>query len=465
MTPDPHRPLYHFTAPQNWINDPNGLIQINGIYHLFYQHNPNGPFWGDMHWGHARSNNLFHWEHLPIAMAPDQPYDQYGVFSGCAFMNQGAPTVLYTAVQKNLQYGVQLPALAVGDADLITWQKHPANPVIAQAPEGVLPEDFRDHTVWKEGENGEKGENWMMVIGASFEGKTGTTLLYKSSDLVHWEYLGPLCTGGDAATYGHMWECPDFFELDGKHVLLLSPIPLRKATQSVGRYENYRFTPENFATHVYGGCFYAPQSFWDEQHRRVQFGWLWEKDVPGNLPNPRGWAGAMSLPRVLSLSGDGVLLANPAPEIEALRSQPTQHQLQVNGVQTISGLRGDSLELIAHFNQIQATQFGLIVRQSPNSNEQTRIVCDRAQQTVWVDRTNSNANAPEENAEACPFAIGNALTLRVFVDRSIIEVYINDGRACIIDRVYPSQADSVGVSAFAANGSANVQLQAWALQM
>jgi beta-fructofuranosidase len=233
----------------------------------------------------------------------------------------------------------------------------------------------------------------------------------------------------------------------------------------VGRYENYRFTPENFATHVYGGCFYAPQSFWDEQHRRVQFGWLWEKDVPGHQPNPRGWAGAMSLPRVLSLSGDGVLLANPAPEIEALRSQPTQHQLQVNGVQTISGLRGDSLELIAHFNQIQATQFGLIVRQSPNSNEQTRIVCDRAQQTVWVDRTNSNANAPEENAEACPFAIGNALTLRVFVDRSIIEVYINDGRACIIDRVYPSQADSVGVSAFAANGSANVQLQAWALQM
>ena len=168
---DLHRPLYHFTAPQNWINDPNGLIQVNGVYHLFYQHNPDGPFWGDIHWGHARSTDLFHWEHLPLAMAPDQPYDNFGVFSGCAVLNNGTPTVVYTGVQKDA-YGTQLPCVATSDDDLITWHKHPANPVIAQAPAGVSPDNFRDHSIWKE------GDAWFMVMGASFQGKTGAALIY-----------------------------------------------------------------------------------------------------------------------------------------------------------------------------------------------------------------------------------------------------------------------------------------------
>jgi beta-fructofuranosidase len=454
-----HRPRFHFTAPRNWLNDPNGLIQINGVYHLYYQHNPSGAFWGNMHWGHAVSQDLLHWEHQPLAMFPDQPYDRFGVFSGCAVLNNGVPTLVYTGVQTDAGYQTQLPCVATSHDGLISWHKHPANPVIAHAPAGVKPSDFRDHTIWKDADS----DDWLMAIGASFEGQTGAALLYRSADLVQWQYLGPLIK--DAAGVGHMWECPDFFELGGQHVLIISPIPLRKTVQLVGQYSQHRFTPRHTATHVYGGCFYAPQSFWDEHGRRVQFGWLWEKDVAANHPNPRGWAGAMSLPRALSFSADGVLLAQPVAEIATLRHEHKQHRLQVSGLQALPNISGDCLEVIVRFDNIHAERFGLCMRRSPDGAEQTRIMCSRADQHVFVDRTRSSAQASAENAdEPCPYPISKKpVTLRIFVDRSVIEVYVDDGRACIIDRVYPSRADSVGVAVFAEGGPVAAQVDAWSL--
>src|SRR5215472_7642889 len=128
LATDPQRPRYHFMPAANWMNDPNGPLQWKGEYHLFYQYNPNGAFWGTMHWGHARSKDLVHWEHLPIALAPTPGGpDKGGVFSGSAFVNQGVPTLVYTGVDPEVQ------CLATS-ADIIHWTKFNANPVIAGPP-------------------------------------------------------------------------------------------------------------------------------------------------------------------------------------------------------------------------------------------------------------------------------------------------------------------------------------------
>jgi len=468
---DLHRPRYHFLPPANWMNDPNGLIQFNGEYHLFYQHFPGGAYWSDMHWGHARSRDLVHWEHLPIALKPDMPYDNFGVFSGCAVVNDGVPTVVYTAVQKDPgeTIGVQLPAVATSQ-DLITWTKYPDNPVIRHAPTGVRADEFRDHVIWRE------GDEWMMLIGSAFRDAAvsgqvgGTVLLYASPDLVHWQYLGPLCVGNPAET-GDMWECPDFFALSNgyetKHVLIVSPIPYGKAMHMIGTYRDRKFVPETLATHAYGGSFYAPQSVDDEQGRRVQFGWLMEKRSR-EAQIAAGWSGVMSLPRTFALAEDGALLAAPVDEVKLLRRQQHQQQpMPLNDSEFVPlNVRGRQLELDAvfQFDPDDVSEFGLVVARSANGEEQTRIVCDVTHQQIYIDRSRSQADQPSENAAPCPVVFSGApVRLHVFVDGSVIEVYVDDGRHYFADRIYPTRADSMHVGAFAIGRVQVSQIDIWEL--
>ncbi|MBN2309561.1 MAG: glycoside hydrolase family 32 protein, partial [Candidatus Hydrogenedentes bacterium] len=177
------------------MNDPNGLIQWKGQYHLFYQHNPGEAVWGNMHWGHAVSADLIHWRHLPIALAPepDGP-DAFGVFSGCAVDNDGIPTLVYTGVAPP-----ETQCIATGSDDLVTWTKYEGNPVIAGPPDEFEVTGFRDPKVWRD------GDTWDMVVGSGIEGKGGAVLLYRSPDLINWTYLRPLHIG-DADKTGPMWE-------------------------------------------------------------------------------------------------------------------------------------------------------------------------------------------------------------------------------------------------------------------
>jgi hypothetical protein len=278
MSTDPHRPSYHFLPPRNWMNDPNGLIYWGGEYHLFYQHNPNGPFWGTMHWGHAVSPDLVRWRHLPIALAPTPGGpDKDGCFSGSAVDNDGVPALVYTGVSPEVQ------CVATSDDGMITWQKHPGNPVIAAPPEGLDVTGFRDPFVWRE------NEEWRMVVGSGLRGVGGAALLYRSPDLIRWEYLQPLCTG-DIRETGEMWECPNFFPLGDRHVLIVSPVPLRKALYFVGRYDGARFTPERHGVLDAGGHYYASLSLVDAAGRRVIFGWLWEGRSDAAQRRPAGRA-------------------------------------------------------------------------------------------------------------------------------------------------------------------------------
>ena len=155
MATDPQRPQYHFLPPANWMNDPNGLLQYGGLYHLFYQHNPMAPTFGAMHWGHAVSRDLVHWEHWPIALAPtpDGP-DADGCWSGCAVNNNGVPTLIYTGV-RGKRGESQAQGLAISRDNLLTWEQYPGNPVLSQVPaEARQNYDFRDPFVWREGGSG-----------------------------------------------------------------------------------------------------------------------------------------------------------------------------------------------------------------------------------------------------------------------------------------------------------------------
>ena len=219
------RPAFHLTGGCGWINDPNGLSYYKGEYHLFHQYHPYSNLWGPMHWGHAKSKDLLSWERLPAAMAPDQTYDNFGCFSGSALeLADGRHLLLYTGVQTipdapEGKDGRQTQCLAFGDG--VNYEKYEGNPVIQPEtlPEGCSTVDFRDPKMWQE----EDGTFYTVVAGMKQDGN-GLIALYKSADALNWEFCGILSES--SKQLGGMWECPDFFELDGKKVLMVSPMAM-----------------------------------------------------------------------------------------------------------------------------------------------------------------------------------------------------------------------------------------------
>jgi beta-fructofuranosidase len=468
LAADPQRPRYHFLPPANWMNDPNGPLQWNDDYHLFYQYNPNGAFWGTMHWGHARSKDLVHWEHLPIALAPTPGGpDKGGVFSGSAFVNQGVPTLVYTGVDPEVQ------CLATSE-DMIHWTKISANPVIAGPPAQLRVTGFRDPSVWKE------GNNWLMTIGAGFRGKGGAVLLYRSKDAIHWDYLHTLCEGpafvsqpskdwpaDDPVTTGEMWECPDFFPLGEKHTLLIS-------TQGfvfylIGVYRDRKLYSEVLGRVDLGGHLYAAKSMPDNKGRRILWGWIREARSEAAY-RAAGWAGVMALPRVLSLGPDGLLGIEPAQELKALRQN---HRRTANVSVTPSTsvlpeqLRGDALEILAEFDPGDAEEFGLRVRCAPDGSEQTLVLCNYKEKRLYLDcRQSSLSPDVQRDIQGGQFELkpGEPLRLQVFLDGSVIEVFASR-RACLTERIYPTRADSLGVTALARGGTARLlSLDVWELR-
>lgn len=460
---DPHRPRYHFLPPGNWINDPNGLIQKNGLTHLFYQTNPNGAFHGTIHWGHAVSRDLVHWEDLPMALSPTPGGpDKDGCWSGCAVDDHGTPTLLYTGLAPQVQ------CLATSHDGLRTWQKHP-QPVIAAPPAdlGVLgaargAPEFRDPFVWRE------GDRWRMVLGCGLVGVGGAVLLYDSSDLRTWRYLGVLHSGRFAAS-GAVWECPNFFELGDKHVLLVSEQPEFKYTYvQMGRLEDHRFIPEVTSKLDVGPYFYAALSLQETQGRRLIWGWL--KEGRSEAAQRRaGWSGVMSLPRQLSLK-EGALALSPIPELETLRGEPqrwTDLTLKAQERTPAVRMAGNTFELQLRVELESSAAFELYVLSSPGSkpsgDERTVLRYDAPTQTYTVDALHASRDpeAQPEKTTVTHVLEGNRLSLRVFVDRSVVETFL-DGRTCVASRVYPTDPRSDGVWVVCRRGTLKVvELTLW----
>lgn len=327
------RPEFHLMPPHNWMNDPNGPIWWKGKYHLFYQLNPHAAVWGDMHWGHAVSADMVHWKHEQIAMAPTPGgADSEGCFSGSAVVLNGKPTFLYTGVQNapreqaTIRDGndklreTQMLATAEDD-ELLHWRKR-EEPVIAMPPEGVAVTGFRDPCPWRE------ADGWYLGVGSGERGKGGCVLLYRSQDLVHWEYLHKLAEGeangkvaANPCDSGEMWECPDFFEVDGQHCLFYSTEG--KVIWTTGEYDAraHRFTAKRQGV-LDHGAYYAPKSFRAPDGRHILWGWVQETRPEAEFAKA-GWSGAMALPRVLRIGAQGQLEMHVAAEVESLRDERT----------------------------------------------------------------------------------------------------------------------------------------------
>ncbi len=451
------------------MNDPNGLIQWRGRYHLFYQHHPYGPLWANMHWGHAVSDDLVHWRHLPLALAPTPGSpDQDGCFSGCVVDHDGVPTLVYTGVRGR----DQLVCLATGDgddADLVTWRKHPGNPVIPAPPAGLELAQYRDPNVWR----GEDGA-WYLVHGAGIAGVGGAALLYRSRDLVQWEYLGPLHVGDarrrEPVWTGSMWECPQLFPLGDRHVLLVSVWHERQghyAAYMVGTFDGRRFTPQTEGI-LDAGSLYAPQTMRDDRGRRLLWGWLREGRSREAMQEA-GWSGVMSLPWVLTLRSDGTLGVSPAPELETLRGEHSRlaDLALADDERELAGTGGDCLEIEAEFEPGDARELGLVVRRSSGGEEETRIVYEPAAGRLTVDRGRSSDDPRVERAPQVarvPLADDEPLRLRVFLDRSAVEVFAIE-RGALTTRIYPTRPDSVGLRVFARGGRARARtLDVWRMR-
>ena len=460
MASVPHRPRYHFLPPANWMNDPNGALFWKGRYHLFYQHNPYAAYWANMHWGHAVSEDLVHWTDLPIALAPTPGgADEVGCWSGTAFVNkEGEPTLIYFGKPHG-------NCIATSHDDLLTWEKHPANPVI---PHPTGSEEYRvfDPCAWIEEET-----TYSLSGGITPDGHDVASM-FLSEDLEHWEYMHALYKGGVFTEKGEDCACPDFFPLGDRHMLLFTS-HARGAQYYIGTYANHRFTPERHGRMQFAqspgrrGVFCEGLTLKDENARRILFGRISEGRHE-DVQRASGWSGVSTLPRVLSLSDDGTLRIDPATELAALRRNHRRVSDVLIGTNTsvrLEDFQGDCLEIAAILEGDGAEEFGLKVRCSPGGEEQTLVRYCPTYSFVALDISRSSVSDDVRDREpqtgSLELDAGTPLELRVFVDRSIVEVFAN-GRQCLTARIYPDRPDSLGVELFSRGGKARVQsLDAW----
>jgi len=432
---DPLRPQYHLLPAHNWMNDPNGPIFFRGRYHMFHQYNPHGAVWGNMNWAHATSPDMIHWKHEPIAISPTpNGPDRDGVFSGSAVLDHGRPTMIYTGVappatdaEATLKDGThtwrEAQCLAVAeDDDLLRWNKLP-DPVVAAPPPGLAVTGFRDPFVWRE------ADKWMLILGSGFRGKGGAILLYTSTDLRHWTYLHPLVEGqpsGKQTTNpvdaGDMWECPDFFPLGVKHVLLIST--MGKVRWKVGTYANQRFTPEKEGV-VDWGFYYAAKTMLDAHGNRILWGWIPETRPDAELI-AAGWGGVMSLPRVLSLNAQNELQAEPAPAIQILRG--------AHNIATASAIRKKDLDGLRISDLCAELQLKL----HPKADGFTlRLQSDRGD-FVTIESANHSGSRELRLGTAVaplPDVAGSSINFHMFLDGSVLEVFAN-GTTALTARIY-----------------------------
>jgi len=420
----PYRPQYHFLAPAYWMNDPNGLIFYKGEYHIFYQHNPYKDNFGknelwNTYWGHAKSKDLIHWEHLPIALLPSTEKGEYACWSGCCINDHGIPKIIYTSVNfKDIPHDYSEQWLATSSDDLLTWKKDPNNPIMTlDLHKSLEIHDWRDPYVWYE-------QNlWYMVLGGhqhKDEGVShGMVLLYKSKDLVNWNYLHPLCKG--TRKQGRGWECPNFFQLNNRHILIVSPY--KEVLYAVGIYKEHKFYPVEWKKLDLGRIFYAPNSMIDQNGRRILWGW-----IKGG--GTGGWSGCLSLPRILTLGSDGEVRIKPAPELELLRENHFKLEnikIGPKSSKIINFKNNFQLEILIELELEKVNKIQLHAINKLELEEVNLIDYDASNNKIRVENEIGKLSLKEEQKN---------LRFHIFIDKSILEVFINN-KECITTRIYP----------------------------
>ena len=405
---DPNRPVYHFLPPANWNNDPNGLLFYDGYYHLFYQHNPYGDRWDWMHWGHARSKDLVSWQYLPIALWPSVDKGEEHCFSGSGFIkDNGKPILVYTSI------GHEYPevwAANLEDDSLFNWEKNPADPILVMGDhKGQYIDDWRDPYVFRD-----QGETYMVVGGHPQSGK-GSIMLYKSMNnkLTKWDYLGVPFSGKE-----ENWECPNFFKIGDKYVLIYSPHGRVKYYTGHMDFKNIKFTPDYHGDVDDGQNYYAPNTLQKADGRRVLFGWI------PDFKQDQGWQGAITLPRDLSIDEKGRLIQKPVPELTKLRGNHFGEK-NVKLLNSSKKLDVDYPQFEMMINISNGGTKEIAFRFSEENGKPYEIIL--TPQTFFFG---------DDKVALSPGLIKKIETVQLFFDRTVIEIFVNGGKVCATKVIY-----------------------------
>lgn len=446
-------PDLHFTPPAGWINDPNGLIYFNGQYHLFYQHYPYSGYRGPMHWGHAVSDDLLHWQHLPVALAPGEKDDVHGVYSGSAIEYNGKMMLFYTGhtviESTDEQCIIRQVQMLATSSDGLHFEKHG---VIIEPPANV--QHFRDPKVWQE------GDIWKMVVGVS-ENNMGQVWLYTSTDLINWQFKQVLLKAKEHQ--GWMWECPDFFPLADKWVLVVSPMGIKPDGFSynnhfqvgyfVGRMENDQFIVEQDFTELDNGLdLYAPQTYSGISDRRIMLSWfsMPESKIPEQMDN---WSTCLTFPREITLQNNR-LIQKPIDEIKKLRKSVTElNHVNLNDNKLILPVNGESCELFVEIDLLnsEAERAGILLAYDPQTHKGVRLYIDKQSKRLYLDR--SGTGFGPNGIRSIRLPTGEKLSLTIISDKSSCEVFVNGGQSTLSARIYPNYSTN-HIALYAENGLA-----------
>jgi len=465
LAADPLRPQFHLLPAKNWMNDPNGPIFWKGMYHMFFQYNPNAAVWGDMHWAHAVSPDMIHWRHLPIALAPTPGWaDADGCFTGSTVDDRGTATILYTGVKTvaprfaTLRDGThnfrEVQCLATSDdPQLRTWTKW-KTPVI-EPPADPLLTGFRDPFLWRD------RDFWYLGVASGVRKQGGQVLFYRSKDLRQWEYLHPLASGRwtekeniNPVDSGEMWECPDFFPLGSKHVLLYSTAG--KVIWETGELDSkgLLFHPQRGGV-LDHGAYYAQKTQPDAEGNRILWGW-----IPEQRPEPEfsaaGWAGCMALPRLLSLSSENDLEMRAAPAASSLRDK----KLASLSVQTSPKERARAL----HSIQIENLAGELTWRMAIASFSFTLGDGTGPWWSLRVEHSASRSTL-QVNEKLIELALSAAGEMRfhLLLDASVAELFCNDLHV-LTSRIYRKPNGPLRAQMSDSELSALLQFEVWQLR-
>lgn len=417
--------VLHVKSPENWINDPNGFIYYQGNYHLFYQYFPYAPEWGTMHWGHAVSKDLIHWEHLGIALFPTKPYDQNGVFSGSALEKDGKLYLYYSAVrylktkeenihlaQEGCHETSQAMIISEDGFSFENWKnKKQILPVIRD--ENIAdPTDTRDPKVWKE------NNTYYMVLGSTLSHEMGRAVFFDSKDGITWTYKNQRAS----KDFGTILECPDIFSVSDTYVFVGSMINKEK-----DGYKNHslcalaEFEAESGRLDItgdyqyvdYGKDLYAPQTNLDQDGRRVMIGWM-RMPKPVYSPGEKPWNGMMSIPRVVEVEkGHIYFRVHPAAE-------------QYFSCRNLNG----------EFNELKPVcRLQAVLQEGEEINlggyriwmEENCVKTDRSQVMEGISEDFLYSSTPK---------LSGKCELDIFVDPNLIEIFINHGEYVISNIVY-----------------------------
>jgi beta-fructofuranosidase len=449
---DPMRPQFHLLPAKNWMNDPNGPVYIpaSGEYHMFFQYNPLAATWGDMSWNHAISRDMTHWRLQPVALTPTiGGYDSYGVFSGSAIAVGKRVYQVYTGTVKSSPEKATIHADGVQESQCLAWSDDPRlihwtkaeAPIIPLPPAGMKVTGFRDPSAWKQ------GDSYYMTVGSGEAGVGGCVLLYKSEDLHSWQYLHKLTSGpstgkpaSNPCDNGEMWECPDFFALDGKHLLIYST--MGKVFWQSGKLDEATMLFHAEKTGLLDlGSFYAPKTQLDAQGRRILWGWIQERRSEDAM-RAAGWSGMMSLPRVLNLDADGTLRIKTPQQVQALRGTALPQFEGYTGIRKVlpnatgellcTGRKGNAFELM--------------------------ISCSEHPELLRVKYL-SDTHSFLADGKEIKLQPGDAPTIHAYVDGSVIEVILGE-RIGYTNRFYyaSSNAPEIQVSTV---GVGLISMDAW----